>query len=517
MKKVVLALFSWPWMVAAQLVEQDFSTSALVADYVSATPGAGQFNSISSSGAGVAVSISSGKLRYVRAGANTGSFTRNTDLAGPPSTLIFQFDLTFSGSTTAATSVCVFYAGSNFSTTNTTEANADVYARFTLNTTATEGNFVVRDITNGVNSTTLTGTTRITWVMNNSGSTMTYRAPDGNGASVANDKADIWGGSALLFDDVSVQSPAQSITDIKFIMNQGSQILDIDNMLADPIPPAVVSNLATEVAATSFTANWTTQPGVSGYRLDVSNASDFSSYVTGFDGLFVSGASTSSAPVTGLQWGSVYYYRLRASSKYTVGEWESDHSNVTSVITGLLPVHFTSVTAKRVDEGTRIRFTNATESSLAVYQVQRSHNGRDFTICENILPLKNNETAASYSMVDPVTMVSGVFYRVAAVAIDGSVSFSAVVSVKPEGSSKPVVQVSNPVCNKSFQLAADQLPPGNYVFRIYNAQGVCVHQTRLSGRSRQLITMDLGNAAAGIYYWTLSGAVQLTGKITLVK
>lgn len=171
-------------MLSAQLFEQDFSSSSTVADYINSSPGNSFFNSISTSGAGVSVSILNSSLRFVRSGSNTGSFTRNADMAGPPASLIFQFDLAVTGSTTAATSVALFYVGNNFSTTNTTEANADVFARFSVNTTAVDGSFQLRDITNGTNSSTLNGTVRIWWVINNSGVTKQYKAPDGSNASL---------------------------------------------------------------------------------------------------------------------------------------------------------------------------------------------------------------------------------------------------------------------------------------------------------------------------------------------
>ena len=63
---------------------QDFSSSSVVSDYVSATPNSGQFNAIGTSGANVTISISSGKLEYVRTTANVGSFSRNTDFSPSP-------------------------------------------------------------------------------------------------------------------------------------------------------------------------------------------------------------------------------------------------------------------------------------------------------------------------------------------------------------------------------------------------------------------------------------------------
>lgn len=81
--------------------------------------------------------------------------------------------------------------------------------------------------------------------------------------------------------------------------------------LANPITPAIpTANAATLINCNTFTANWTAVANVVGYYLDVSTASDFSSFVTGYNGLNV--GNVTSYAVTGLSTGTNYYYRLRA-------------------------------------------------------------------------------------------------------------------------------------------------------------------------------------------------------------
>ena len=66
---------------------------------------------------------------------------------------------------------------------------------------------------------------------------------------------------------------------------------------------------ATSIIATSFTANWGSIAAATGYYLDVSTNSAFSSFVSGYNALSV--ASTSQS-VTGLSPNTTYYYRVRA-------------------------------------------------------------------------------------------------------------------------------------------------------------------------------------------------------------
>ena len=76
------------------------------------------------------------------------------------------------------------------------------------------------------------------------------------------------------------------------------------------------------MTASSFTAHWSSVSGATGYRLDVSTTSSFSSYVPGYRDLNV--GNTTSYNVTGLAAETDYYYRLRAYN----GAGPSPNSNV---------------------------------------------------------------------------------------------------------------------------------------------------------------------------------------------
>jgi Fibronectin type III domain len=94
-----------------------------------------------------------------------------------------------------------------------------------------------------------------------------------------------------------------------------------------PTPAAPNALQATNVTASSFTANWTSVSGAAGYRLDVSTNSSFTSFVPGYQNLDV--GNTTSRNVTGLNANTFHYYRLRA---YNVSG-TSPNSNVVRVKT----------------------------------------------------------------------------------------------------------------------------------------------------------------------------------------
>lgn len=217
-----------------QLLYQDFTSSTVVADYVSPTPTNEQFNAVSSSGTGTVISINENNLQFSRTG-NAGSFSRTTDFSPVPSTLIYKIDISVSGNTAAQTTAAVFQVGSGFGTANSTESNDNTYARFAINFTETDGTFAIRDITNGNNSENLSGKQSITWVLNNSGSTVSYLGPDDEMYMLYDDRTDIWAGTTKLFNGVEIQTPTQSITDLKFAFTAGTGTISIDMIHIDPI------------------------------------------------------------------------------------------------------------------------------------------------------------------------------------------------------------------------------------------------------------------------------------------
>lgn len=102
----------------------------------------------------------------------------------------------------------------------------------------------------------------------------------------------------------------------------------LTNTPALPSPPsAPTATAATGVTSTAFTANWTSVTGATGYRLDVSTNSAFSTYVSGYQDLDV--GNVSSRSVSNLSAGTTYYYRVRAYNSTGT----STNSNTISVTT----------------------------------------------------------------------------------------------------------------------------------------------------------------------------------------
>jgi M6 family metalloprotease-like protein len=109
-----------------------------------------------------------------------------------------------------------------------------------------------------------------------------------------------------------------------------SNTVSLTTLPNPPAPPT--ANAATNVTSSGFTATWSASSGATGYYLDVSANSGFTSFVTGYNNKSV-GNVTSSA-VTGLSASTTYYYRVRA---YNTGGTSGNSNPITVTTAGAPP------------------------------------------------------------------------------------------------------------------------------------------------------------------------------------
>lgn len=262
--------------IKAQIFAQNFSSSSTVSTYVSAsTPNSGQFNAISSSGAGTVVSITNGKLQFSQT-ANAGSFSRTTDFSPTPTLIKYAFKLSVSGNSTATTNVGVFQIGSAFGTANSSESNANTHSRLGVNFSATNGTFTLRDIGTSTNSTSLSGEQQISWYVNNTGSTITYVNPNNGATSLANDAAHVWAGTNQVLS-INAQTASQTLTDLKFTMTNGNGTIMIDDIVITSGSEVLNIDLSSFYVKKGIEKNilgWSTVLETNNAYFDIQNSTD---------------------------------------------------------------------------------------------------------------------------------------------------------------------------------------------------------------------------------------------------
>ena len=103
---------------------------------------------------------------------------------------------------------------------------------------------------------------------------------------------------------------------------------DMRNFTTLSAPMAPVAKTATVISATSFTAHWDSVSGASGYLLDVSTSSSYSTFVTGYKGNNV--AKVTTYTLTNLTPNAPHFYRVRAYNQVDTSGY-SNSINLTLV------------------------------------------------------------------------------------------------------------------------------------------------------------------------------------------
>lgn len=151
----------------------------------------------------------------------------------------------------------------------------------------------------------------------------------------------------------------------------GSVLSNVATITTAPTTPSTFLILSAPVAAaaTSFTnqsflASWSAVTGATGYLLDISLASDFSSFVSGFNNLNVGNVTTYS--VTGLTSNTIYYYRLRAYN--TSGNSVYSNTIQSKTVDNAPTIQATNlIVVNNACGGSSFKFTRGNGSQVAVF------------------------------------------------------------------------------------------------------------------------------------------------------
>ncbi len=100
-------------------------------------------------------------------------------------------------------------------------------------------------------------------------------------------------------------------------------------VIVTTVPLAPFASAGSGATSSAITANWAAAAGATGYYLDVSTDSGFTSMVSGYNNLSVGNVITYS--VTGIPAGTTYYYRVRAAN--TCGSGTSSDTIIIATLT----------------------------------------------------------------------------------------------------------------------------------------------------------------------------------------
>lgn len=199
-----------------------------------------------------------------------------------------------------------------------------------------------------------------------------------------------------------------------------------------------------------------------------------------------------------------------------VGNIFYDISNIDFVIKSVLPVTWTSFSAKQQNESSLLEWSVAAETNNNHFNVQRSTNGTLFTEIGKVNSLGNTSLPRSYQYTDnsPVNGIN--YYRLQQVDNDGRTSYSEIAKVVFKGNSaKWKIQPNPAVTSTDIQAPSDL---NNVSIQLINTDGKVVFQlqkTKVNAGER--ITIPVNQLSKGMYIIKLISTESSTTEKLMVQ
>jgi len=171
-----------------------------------------------------------------------------------------------------------------------------------------------------------------------------------------------------------------------------------------------------------------------------------------------------------------------------------------------LPVSFTDVKAFEKGAGVQVEWTNATESDMSAYVIERSSNGVDFTAIGQTAPRSNQFDRVSYTYLDANPLSGTNFYRVKAVELTGKNVYTKALRVDIGRSPKGISLYPNPVRGSEITIGFSA-QKGQYSLNVLNTSGQVVYRQQLNhagGTVAQSVNLP-STLKAGVYNVLISG------------
>lgn len=185
-----------------------------------------------------------------------------------------------------------------------------------------------------------------------------------------------------------------------------------------------------------------------------------------------------------------------------------------------LPVLFDNVIAYEKNDGVNVEWSNLTERDIAIYYVERSFNGMDYTIIGQYLPESNRDDKASYLHFDHERAGGEVFYRIKAIGKNTKIIFSKVMRIDGAVAIRKNLNFyPNPVTQHQFALSLANLKEGSYPFQITTITGQVIYKNVLVNQgSFTTQTFKLpASIKAGIYNLTITGSDYYENRMFIVQ
>lgn len=180
-----------------------------------------------------------------------------------------------------------------------------------------------------------------------------------------------------------------------------------------------------------------------------------------------------------------------------------------------LPLEYASFQVELIDSDVEIRWTTSSEINTDYFQIEKSHEGIEWSALERVQAAGNSQVEIQYSTQDNQVQFGTTYYRIKSVDLDGTVQYSDIQSVTRQRDDLTSLSVFPNPSTGVFRIDNSSLPPDReWTYVVYNTQGQIIKQQNIQNTSEFFIR------EAGVYMIQVidtSGEYQLTSKIFVTQ
>jgi hypothetical protein len=141
----------------------------------------------------------------------------------------------------------------------------------------------------------------------------------------------------------------------------------------------------------------------------------------------------------------------------------------------LLPVTLSNFEAERNDKTIDIKWQTTTEENSSHFELEKSHDGVDFTTIATLVTAGNSSTALNYKYTDKNVSSEQVYYRLKMVDQDQSFNYSNTIFVGKTSSNKLNLSIYPDPIKDNSQLIFDATNDEKAIIEIHNNLGQLVN------------------------------------------
>ena len=222
--------------------------------------------------------------------------------------------------------------------------------------------------------------------------------------------------------------------------------------------------------------------------------------------------NSSSTVISNLTAGQ-YYFQLKVLN--SAGQSASDTVRITT--SGVLPVKLSQFNAVNSDNKVLLQWETATEKDFNYYAIERSEDGKNFSVIGQLDANKIDETNKSYNFSDNSPLNGINYYRLAMVDLNGSKDYSKTVSAANKSKltfSLKSLLISTRSANIKIELNSNDAQSINMLVADVSGRILLTNQIHLS-RGNNIIDKKLPSVNTGIYFIKLFNNLEVISKSIL--